>query len=275
MLDLLSCRWREVNSDGTLRCHSGKYLAPPNPVDNAFCGQCCYRDHETHPALAPEKIAGCKLRAYERRVHSQNGEDGIIAEILRRTGTGGLAVELGAHCDFGNCYLLAQQNYPVLFVERDPVALGWLAHRIHGPNVSYKRLHVTAENINLAIPSETAILSIDIDGNDYWIWKALRCKPNFVVIEFNHVHRPPARKVIPYDANFLWDGTTFFGASLSALRDLGREKGYILVATDSVQCNAYFVLSKFAGRFQSVNPKQLWYDPGWTHRASDRNLMDV
>lgn len=272
MSALLPCRWREINIDHSLRCHSNKYIAPPNSVSAEFCGTCYYRDHES--ADKPF-AASCNLRLYERRVHSQYGEDGIIAEILRRTQTRGLAVEIGAHFEYGNCYYLAEQNYPVLFVERDGNRLHKLAGRINGPLVSYKQAHITMENANLVVPPETAILSIDIDGNDYWIWKALACKPDVVIIEFNQLHPPPLRKGVPYDPNFCWDETNYFGVSLSAMDDLGKSKGYTLVATDSMQCNAYFVQSRFADRFEPATPKQLWFPPKWAFAASARQMEDL
>lgn len=275
MNELLTCRWRQTCADQSLLCHSYKYVAAPNRVHAEFCQTCGYRDH-LPPAPAPgSPQAMCELRRYERRVHSQNGEDGIIAEILRRTGTRGLAVEIGAHCDYGNCYHLAEQGHPVLFIEREPDRLNRLAQRVHGPDVTFKREHIQIENADRVVPANTAILSIDIDGNDYWIWQALSCTPDVVIIEFNLIHPPPAQKVVPYDPDFCWDGTDFCGASLSALVELGKSKGYVLVATDSVQCNAYFVRKEFAERFEPATPERLWFPPTWGHPKSEREMIDI
>jgi hypothetical protein len=277
MIELLPCRWRSGQEHG-LWCHSPRYIAPPNRVTAEFCRACCYREPEpvgSSMAAIAEWQAPCELRKYERRIHSQNGEDGIIAEILRRTQTQGLAVELGAHFEYGNCYRLAELGHPTLFIECDADRLQRLAARINGPLVSYKLVHVTVENANLAVPADTMILSIDIDGNDYWIWQALKCRPDVAIIEFNLVHPPPERKVVPYDPKFCWDGTDYYGASLSALYELGRRMGYVLVATDSVQCNAYFVLERFADRFVPVTPEQVWFTPTWRHAVSVRKMVDL
>jgi hypothetical protein len=255
--------------------HAGTCYHPHLPLEN----ECWQFLAELADALGRNRLTAgpvaCELRRFERRVHSQNGEDGIIAEILRRTQTQGLAVELGAHCEYGNCYRLAEQGYATLFIERDADRLQRLASRINGPCVSYKLVHVTVENANLAVPADTMILSIDIDGNDYWIWQVLACRPEVVIIEFNLVHPPPERKVVPYDPKFCWDGTDYYGASLSALYELGRRKGYVLVGTDSVQCNAYFVLERFADRFVPVTPEQVWFTPTWRHAVSERKMVDV
>jgi len=225
------------------------------------------------PRSPAQRRPKCELWKYERRVYSQNGEDGIIGEIFRRTGTTGLAVELGSHFEYGNCYLLAEQGMPTLFIDRDPDFVSRLARRIHGPHVSYKIGLVTAETVNSAVPSETVFLSIDVDGNDYWLWRALEWRPEVIVIEFNHGPQPPHKLAIAYDPQHSWDGSDYYGASLSALDELARHKGYVLVAIDSVQCNAYFVLERYADRFERVTPESVWFPPTWSHPRSSRTMI--
>ncbi|MCP5066732.1 MAG: FkbM family methyltransferase [bacterium] len=112
-----------------------------------------------------------------------------------------------------------------------------------------KRAFVTAENINdlfaeHGVPERLDLLSIDIDGNDYWVWKALdRFTPRVVVVEYNIFFRPDDARTMPYDPDHVWqDDSCYHGASLAALRKLGNEKGYALVHTDSWAPNAFFVL---------------------------------
>lgn len=86
---------------------------------------------------------------------------------------------------------------------------------------------VTAENVNDLIPGNAEFLSIDIDGNDYWIWKEIRINPLLVCIEFN----PTKEKgVEDYDPNFVWDGGIKYGASKLSLIELAAAKGYVLIA---------------------------------------------
>jgi hypothetical protein len=94
---------------------------------------------------------------------------------------------------------------------------------------------VTAENIN-TIFSQTGFvgeidtLCIDIDFNDYWVWKAIEVvTPRVVVIEYNCALRPPLSLVVPYEPTRVWNGGNYFGGSLEALARLGRAKGYRLV----------------------------------------------
>lgn len=115
------------------------------------------------------------------------------------------------------------------------------------PGSPVTRGFVTAENVNAlfrehGVPREFDLLSIDVDGNEYWIWKALRdFRPRVVVIEYNVLLDPLEAKVAPYDPSHAWDGSAYHGASLAALQALGRRKGYALVYTDSYAPNAFFV----------------------------------
>src|SRR5207237_624454 len=81
--------------------------------------------------------------------------------------------ESGSACEYGNCYLLAERRFPTLFVGACHSSLAALMAKFNGPHVSYKLVRVTAENVNDVVPRDAGLLSIDIDGNDYWVWKAL------------------------------------------------------------------------------------------------------
>ena len=102
-------------------------------------------------------------------------------------------------------------------------------------NSNIKKEKVDASNINFllakySVPREFDLLSIDIDSNDYYVWKALEgYSPRIVVIEYNASFPPTESKTIKYDPNFVWDGTNYYGASLLALKKLGQSKGYILI----------------------------------------------
>jgi hypothetical protein len=201
------------------------------------------------------------LRAYERRVFSQNGEDGIIQEILRRVGTREhLFVEIGAESgEECNCARLAlEEGWRGLFLEADADHFQKLARRYaEWDAVHCAHATVTSANVEkllwaAEVPEEFDVLSIDIDGNDYWVWAAVEgWRPRLVVIEYNAAHPPPARWVMREDPGHRWDGTAHFGASLASLAALGRRKGYTLVATDSTGVNAFFVRDDLAppGRF--------------------------
>jgi hypothetical protein len=192
------------------------------------------------------------LAAFERRESSQHGEDGIVAMLLERIGASArFAVEFG--CGNGteaNCLaLLRRPGWSGLLIEADAQLAAAARERFAAtPSVQVTTAAVTAENIgelfrNAGVPTSFDVLSIDTDGNDYWLWSALSAyRPSIVVIEYNSAYLPPARWVMPYDPTHVWDGTTYYGASLAALAELGDRLGYNLIGTDSSGVNAFFVL---------------------------------
>ena len=100
----------------------------------------------------------------------------------------------------------------------------------------------------MKLPRELDLLSIDIDGNDYFVWEAITAiEPRVVVIEYNSKFPPPMRWTIRYDPAHEWDGSDQFGASLQSLADLGIRKGYRLVGCNITGTNAFFVRADLAG----------------------------
>lgn len=94
---------------------------------------------------------------------------------------------------------------------------------------------VTAENVNDlfardGVPDDVDLVSIDVDGNDYWIWKALRWEPSVVIIEYNSGWPHGEAVTIPYDPDHQWNRDAYHGASFDAMVKLGAEKGYHLAA---------------------------------------------
>jgi hypothetical protein len=215
------------------------------------------------------------LRNFEARVYSQNGEDGILTEIFRRIGVSNrffveFGAETGQQC---NCARLAlQAGWQGLFLEADPRFFAALEQRYaKRSGVRCVRAMVTSKNIEqlLAthnVPAKFDLLSIDIDGNDYWVWASIRrWQPRVVVIEYNSGKGPEERWVMEEEPAYRWNGTTYFGASLASLTALARQKGYTLVATNSTGVNAFFVRDDLvnAGRF--LDPVLHYYYSPPTH----------
>jgi hypothetical protein len=204
------------------------------------------------------------LTRYERRVFSQNGEDGIVEAILARIGAGArTCVEVGAE-DGAECItrrLAEREGWWSLLLDAE--------HEV--PERRLRRALVTAENVDAllrdgGVPPDLDLLAIDVDGNDYWIWAALseRWRPRVVVIEYNAQLGPSRVAAVPYDPAFRWDRTDYVGASLMALVRLGRRRGYTLVACDSFGVNAFFVRDDVArGHFAPPPPEALFRPPGY------------
>jgi hypothetical protein len=215
------------------------------------------------------------LRAFERRVYSQNGEDGIIQELLRRVGVQHrffveFGVETGVEC---NCARLAcEEQWSGLFLEASPELFPQLQDNYRAlPSVRCQQIIVTSQNIEeiLAahqVPVDFDVLSIDIDGNDYWVWKAIeRWQPRIVVIEYNATYPPPRRWVMRENPEHWWDHTDYYGASLLSLTQLGRNKGYTLVGCDATGVNAFFVRADLFDPDKFVDPAVLYHYSPFNH----------
>ena len=133
-------------------------------------------------------------------------------------------------------------------------------------------------------PADFDLLSIDIDGYDYWVWKAIeKWKPKIVVIEYSAAVPPPRLWVLKRDPEWkALDGSTDQGASLASLAKLGREKGYELVATDPVGVNAFFVLKELVAYDKFTDPATvLFYSPpsygttGWGHPQGSAPFEEI
>jgi hypothetical protein len=181
------------------------------------------------------------LGDYEEQVHSQGGEDGVVQRIFDLIGAQSrFFVEFGAgdgiHIS-NTANLRLNHGWRGLLMEASERADGEVV----------KRAFVDAENVcalfrRYDVPQTFDLLSIDIDGNDYWVWKAIEeFSPRVVLLEYNIFFDLADARTIRYNADHVWDDDFYHGASLAALRKLGHEKGYRLVYTDSWVPNAFFV----------------------------------
>jgi hypothetical protein len=193
-----------------------------------------------------------KITHYHKSVFAQNGEDGILEEIFKRIGsTNKYFVEFGVHGVKNNSTLLLVKDWCGLWIGGDKTAeatiLKDFRQVIDEGRLKYASSWIVRENINETfannnVPQEPDFLSIDLDGNDYWIWQAItRYSPRVVCVEYNATFPPDISWVMTYNANHVWGQTSYFGASLKALENLGHEKGYELIGCDFTGCNAFFL----------------------------------
>lgn len=202
------------------------------------------------------------IKRFERRVYSQNGEDGIIQIIFDKIGvTNKYFVEFGVQ-DASECncrYLRDKKGWEGLWMD---------AGDYQHPYI--KKEFINAENVNelfekYNVPKEFDLLSIDIDFNDYWVWKAIQgYSPRVLIMEYNSSYPPTFAGTVKYDAQRYWDGTNYFGASLLALVKISSEKGYTLIGCDSMGVNAFFVRNDLLGNhFKISTPEKLFMPPAF------------
>jgi len=236
--------------------------------------------------------AGRGLTTSELKVFSQNGEDGVLAEIFRRIGTTNRwFVEFGIGTGIeGNSVFLADiLGWSGAFIEGDERDFSGLARKYEGNElVTAVHAYLTPGNIAetfaaAQVPPEFDLLSIDIDGNDYWIWDALVApySPRVVVIEYNGSLRPSSRIVHNYDTESSFPVTDAYGASLGAMRSLGRKKRYSFVHSELSGNNAFFVRDDLAHHFADISPvadrvanlRLLGY--AFPHHEGDTDVIEV
>jgi hypothetical protein len=215
-----------------------------------------------------EKKMIADFSLFEQRYYSQNGEDGIlrvIFDIVKTTNR--FCVEFGIHSNEGNTIYLKKQNWNCLWMDGN------------GDGSKVKKEFITAENINslfakYQVPTEFDLLSIDIDTNDYWVWKALKNYfPRVVVMEYNSSIPSNESKSTSYDPTAQWDGTNYFGASLLALRNLGDSKGYTLITCDSIGVNAFFVRNDLVeGNFRIEPIEKVFRPPGFGKKVNGKHI---
>ncbi len=265
------------------------------------------------------------INLHEKRIYSQNGEDGILEFIFSKIGTTNkFSVEFGVGngSECNTLHLLQNKGWQGLMMDYGAInaarsktvtrrnryirsfklfrriikSVNFMMQnsRREVPQLKFpidiKKERVTAENIQQLLkkyntPQNFDLLSIDIDFNDYWVWKSISdYSPRVVVIEFNSSIPPTESKVVRYDQNSQWDGTNYFGASLLALKNLGVEKGYTLVGCDSNGVNAFFCRSELVSEIKIKDIEELYRPPRYGkivsgvhigHPPSEKTMIEI
>jgi hypothetical protein len=219
----------------------------------------------------------------EYQVFSQWGEDGIIDWLISRLpGINHSFVEFGVqnYRESNTRFLLMSRNWRGLVIDGSEKNIADIrAQDIYWRHeISAKCAFIDRNNINeliaeAAFGDEVGLLSIDIDGNDYWVWQAIEVvSPAIVVCEYNAVLGDRLPLTIPYEADFYrtraHHSNLYFGASIRALIQLGESKGYVFVGTTSTGCNAFFVRRDLASNITSELDKIVAY-PSSVREARD------
>jgi hypothetical protein len=225
---------------------------------------------ERNLASNPRYQDPLRLGRYEFQTFSQHGEDGIIEEIFNRVGvTNRHFAEFG--CGNGlenNSTLLLVKGWRGLWIdggkENALVIRNKFRSLLEEGRLTFFTDYINRDNIEAllkrgGVPEEPDFLSIDLDGNDYWIWKQIQAfRPRVVCMEYNGIFRPPTRWVMQYNPKHVWNGSIYYNSSLKSLELLGAAKGYKLVGCDFTGVNAFFVREdlverKFLAPFTAEN----------------------
>ena len=245
--------------------------------DVEFSAQVCAASHlrSLYPELAANGGAANPLTLVEAKVYSQHGEDGVIAYLFSKIGATNrrfieFGVEDGRECNTANLSLHFGWSGLLIEGDADSAARARAYYnrvlRSDRDRVQVAHSFITAENINTlfeahGMAGEIDFLSVDIDGADYWVWKAITVvAPRVVCVEYNSSFGPERSVTVAYDPAFeryrYHPSGLYYGASLTALTKLAREKGYILAGCESQGVNAFFVRADAAqNRIAEITPE--------------------
>ena len=225
------------------------------------------------------------LTDYEFKIFSQWGEDGIIqylskvVELRHKT-----FIEFGVESFMeANCrFLLMKDNWSGYVIDGSSSNIAKLKNSYFywKYDVNAVDAFITKDNINdllakSCFDEDVGILSIDIDGNDYFILEAISAvRPRIIICEFNDVFGSVRKISVPYEPDFSRArkhySNLYFGASLSALTFIANKKGYSLVGTNSSGCNAFFVRDDLLnGKIKVLTAEQA-YLPSKIRQSRDK-----
>jgi hypothetical protein len=224
-------------------------------------------------ALEAADFAGAEFKVF-----SQWGEDGIIQHLASRVALGRkIFVEFGVqdYREANTRFLLAGGGWSGLVIDADPRNIDALRRDpiYWRHNLKAECAFIDRDNINSIIRSagiegDIGLLSIDIDGNDYWVLEAIDCvSARILVLEYNALFGPDLSVTVPYAADFQRTkahfSNLFWGASLAALTAAARRKGYALVGCNRAGNNAFFVRRDVQGALRESTVAEAFVAAGF------------
>ena len=216
--------------------------------------------------------ANTDFRKVGFKVFSQFDEDGIIQYLISK-----LPIRCNTFIEFGvenyeesnTRFLLLNDHWQGMVFDARAADIRYIQEdKIYWQyDLQAKCTWITCENINpllrdAGFGEDVGLLSIDIDGNDYWIWEAIQSvRPLIVIVEYNSLLglRPIA---VPYKEDFNRTAShysnLYYGASLGALEYLAQKKGYLLLGSNVWGHNAFFIRSDIAGEFRGLGLREAY-----------------
>lgn len=218
-------------------------------------------------------------------VFSQSNEDGLIQYLINHIDIPNKTfIEFGVenYLESNTRFLLLHNNWSGFIMDGSKENIEY----VKNDEICWKHdlkavsAFITRENINSLIESrgfddEIGLLSIDIDGNDYWVWEALNSiRPSIVICEFNPIFGLDAVVSVPYKSDFFRLDAHFsglyWGASLGAYIHLGKKKGYKLVCLNQMGHNAFFVREDIACSVPEIAINLAWKEAKYKESRDEK-----
>lgn len=184
------------------------------------------------------------LSLFEKKVFSQNGEDGITMKLVELiygdNNKNKIYVEFGVESGMECNTRILREKY------------NWMGLQMDGNNenlwINLRKEFITKENVvdlfkKYGVPYNINLLSVDIDYNDFYCLKEILAnfQCDILICEYNATHLVNEDKIIIYDKNGCWDGSNYFGMSLLSLDKLGRKYNYSLVYCNENGTNCFLI----------------------------------
>lgn len=210
------------------------------------------------------------IQENEFQVFSQWGEDGIIQSLVNSIEVKNkVFVEFGVqnYTESNTRFLLINNNWSGLVIDSSSDNV----HHIKQDQIYWKHnlkvecAFIDKDNINKLLTDngvigDIGLLSVDIDGNDYWVWEAIDCiSPRIVICEYNSLFGYHRKVTIPYEKLFergkFHFSNLYYGASVAALSQLAERKGYVLIGSNSAGNNLFFLREDLVGDYSLCSPE--------------------
>lgn len=244
--------------------------------------------------LLCNELKNCTLESLDKHtfsIFSQFNEDGIIQFLINNLDIKNHSfIEIGVenYEEANTRFLLENNCWQGMIVDSSLENISHIKKQDYywRYNIKAKDAFVTKDNINKIIQIDNpqqniGLLSIDIDGNDYWIWESISTvKPDILIIEYNSLFGSEERLSLKYDENFIRPQKgiykCLYGASLQALTNLSKKKGYSLVAINSNGNNAFFVKNEILNnKIYKREVRQCYKKNTFKEYINSKNEIDV
>ena len=252
---------------------------------------------EARLALGRVEARSARVARYDRlaeaefRVFSQFGEDGIIQYLLGRVPIeNDQFIEIGVqdYRESNTRFLLCNDNWRGLILDGGSAHIDFIRSNSIGWRhaIDARTAFITRDNVNEVIADaglsgDIGLLSIDIDGNDYWVLEAVDIvSPRILIVEYNSTFGPNATVTVPYDPAFnrtiAHASGLYWGASLAAICHVAERKGFAFVGSNSAGNNAFYVRGDLLRDLQRLEASEGWVDARFREsRDSDGRLSYV
>ena len=210
--------------------------------------------------FSQNKIDVKKLSDIEFKVFSQWGEDGILQYIISKMPINNkFFIEFGVenYNESNTRFLMMNNNWSGFIIDGSKENIEYVKNRdyFHKYDLTAINTFVTKDNINdlisetllnLEVNNDIGLLSVDIDGVDYWVLEKIRCiKPAIIICEYSSIFGNEEPLTVPYDKNFIRTkkhySNLYYGANLKAFSSLLEKKGYMYIGSNMQNTNAFFI----------------------------------